>query len=74
MTQKELTGIFKIEAASQGVHLTQSASSSNVDSHGGRFFKLACCRYRLYYMPPPPQTRREPSLKPLYLFLYTNVE
>ncbi len=48
-TQKELIDVFKREAASQGLHLTQSASSSNVDSHGGRFFKLACSRYQLYY-------------------------
>jgi hypothetical protein len=32
MTQKELIGVFKREAARQGVHLTQSASLSNVDS------------------------------------------
>jgi hypothetical protein len=49
MTQKELIGVFKIETVSQGVCLTQSASSSNVDSRGGRYFKLACCRYQLYY-------------------------
>jgi hypothetical protein len=49
MTQKELIGVFKSEAVSQGVHLTQSASSSNVDSRGGRSFKLACGCYQLYY-------------------------
>jgi hypothetical protein len=49
LTQKELIGVFKIEASTQGVHLIQSASSTNVDSRGGRFFKLACCRYRLYH-------------------------
>ena len=48
MTQKELIGVFKREAASQGVHLTQSASSSNIDSLGGCFFKLACSCYQLY--------------------------
>jgi hypothetical protein len=49
VTQKELIGGFKREAAAQGVHLTQSASSSNIEARGGRFFKLACDRYRLYY-------------------------
>jgi hypothetical protein len=29
--------------------LTQSASSSNIDSLGGCFFKLACSCYQLYW-------------------------
>jgi hypothetical protein len=41
MTQNELIGVFKREAASQGVHLTQSASLSNVDSRGSHFFQTS---------------------------------
>jgi hypothetical protein len=44
-----LIGGFKREAATQGVHLTQTSSSSNIDSRHGHFFKLACGCYRLYY-------------------------
>jgi hypothetical protein len=38
MTQKELIGGFKREAESQGKHLTESASSRNIDSRGGWLF------------------------------------
>ena len=49
LTQKELIAVFKRQAARQGVHLTQSASSSNLHSRGSRFFWLVCDRYLLYH-------------------------
>jgi hypothetical protein len=73
LTQKELIGGFKWEAASQGVHLTQTNSSINIDSQHGHFIRLACSCHRLYYPTaattkkrtdfdatmPPPSTKQE---------------
>jgi hypothetical protein len=61
MTQKKLIGGFKRETARQGEHLTQTSSSSKVDSQHGRFFKLACGCYCLYY-PTANTTKKRTNL------------
>jgi hypothetical protein len=61
VTQEELIGGFKREAALQGVHLTLSASSSNIEAGGGRFFKLAYDRYWLYY-PTADTTKKRAAI------------
>ena len=46
MEQKELIEVFKQQASKHWVHLTTVASSSNSETYYGRFFKLACNRFR----------------------------
>ncbi len=46
MEQKELISLLKQQASKQGVHLTTVTSSANSEAHYGRFFKLACNRFR----------------------------
>jgi hypothetical protein len=46
LEQKDIIALFKQQALKQGVRLTTVASSANSHAHYGRFFRLACNRFR----------------------------